>query len=306
MAYPTSAAAPAPSNALGAAHVLASIFLFAVMDAMVKWLTAAFPIHQIIFFRSCFALVPCLVLALQAGGLGSLRTERLLTHVLRGIVGLVSMGLIFYAFSVMKLADAAAILFAGPLFLTALAGPLLGERVGIRRWSAVLAGFAGVLVIIQPGGDTFGYGALAALTAAGLYALAMIMVRRLGATEGAVAITFYFSLFGTIAGAGLVAVLGWTPPTAEQFALLVAVGLVGGIAQIFMSQAFRLAEAAVISPLKYSSMIWVVLFGYALWGELPAAHVVVGVGILILSGLYILHREARLALPARRRAVPLR
>lgn len=306
MAISTPIEAPARQNVLGATHVLASIFLFAVMDALVKWLTVSFPVHQIVFFRSAFALVPCLVLAIQAGGLATLRTGRPWAHFARGLVGLVSMWLIFYAYSVMKLADAAAILFSGPLFLTALAGPLLGESVGPRRWAAVLVGFAGVLVIIQPGSDTIGPGALAALSAAGLYALAMVMVRRLGATEGAVAITFYFSVFGTAAGAILLGTQGWTAPTAGQFASLAAVGLIGGIAQIFMSQAFRLAEAGIISPLKYSSMIWVVLFGYLLWGELPALHVVIGVSIVIASGLYILHRETRLAILERRRAVPLR
>lgn len=306
MAISTTAAAPARQNMLGASHLLASIFLFAVMDAMVKWLTASFPVHQVVFFRSAFALVPCLVLAAQAGGLATLRTGRPWGHFLRGLVGVVSMVLIFHAYSVMKLADAAAILFSGPLFLTALAGPVLGERVGLRRWTAVLAGFAGVLVIIQPGSGAIGPGALAALTAAALYAVAMIMVRRLGATEGAVAITFYFSLFGAVAGAAMLAALGWTAPTPAQFVLLALVGIIGGIAQLFMSQAFRLAETGVIGPLKYSSMIWVVLFGYLVWGELPAPHVVLGTAIVIASGLYILHRETRLAILERRRAVPLR
>lgn len=301
----TLAGAPVRQNLMAAAHLMASLFLFAIMDAMIKWLSADYPVHQIVFFRSAFALMPCLLLAHFSGGLVTLRTRRPGAHFLRGLVGVLSMALIFHAYSVMKLADAAAILFAGPLFLTALAGPALGEKVGVRRWSAVAVGFAGVLVIIQPGGSAMQPAAFGALAAAGMYALAMVLVSRLGTTESSAAITFYFSLFGTVTGAVLLVLFGWTETTAGGFLMLAMVGIIGGIAQLFMTKAFRLGEAGVISPLKYSSMIWVVLFGYVIWGDLPALHVVVGVAIVIASGLYIVHREAVLAI-ARRRLVPIR
>ncbi len=306
MAELSSIATPARNNVVGGANLLASLLLFAGMDAMVKWLTGSFPVSQILFFRSLFALIPCLVAATQWGGLATLKTARPGAHFTRGLIGIVSMGLIFYAFSVMKLADASAILFAGPLFLTALAGPLLGEHVGPRRWTAVVVGFAGVLIMVQPSGAGLELGAAAALSAAVLYAFAMVMVRRLGTTESAIAITFYFSLFGTVGGGAVLAIQGWVAPTQGEFALLAAVGIIGGTAQIFMSQAFRLAQVAVISPLKYTSLFWVTLFGYLLWGQLPATHVVVGVSIVILSGLYILHRETRLAIAERRRVEVLR
>lgn len=298
--------APTRRNVTAAGHLMASLFLFAIMDAMIKWLSADYPVHQIVFFRSVFALLPILLLAHRSGGLSTLKTSRPGAHFLRGFIGIVSMGMIFHAYSVMKLADAAAILFAGPLFLTALAGPMLGEKVGLRRWSAVFVGFAGVLVIIQPGGTAIQPAAFGALASAGLYALAMVLVSRLGTTESSAAITFYFSLFGTVTGAVLLLLFGWTETTPQDFAMLAAVGIIGGIAQLFMTKAFRLGEAAVISPLKYSSMIWVVLFGYLIWGELPAPHVVVGVAIVIASGLYIVHREAVLAIANRRRLVPVR
>lgn len=301
----TLAETPVRQNLLAAGHLMASLFLFAIMDAMIKWLSADYPVHQIVFFRSAFALVPVLWLAHRSGGLSSLRTRRPGAHFLRGLVGVLSMALIFHAYSVMKLADAAAILFAGPLFLTALAGPVLGEKVGSRRWSAVFVGFAGVLVIIQPGGSAIQPAALGALAAAGMYALAMVLVSKLGTTESSASITFYFSLFGTVTGVILLLLFGWTETSAGDFLMLAMVGIIGGIAQLFMTKAFRLGEAAVISPLKYSSMLWVVLFGYIIWGELPALHVVVGVAIVIASGLYIVHREAALAI-ARRRLVPIR
>lgn len=296
---------PVRQNLLAAGHLMASLFLFAIMDAMIKWLSADYPVHQIMFFRSAFALVPVLWLAHRSGGLSTLKTRRPGAHFLRGLVGVLSMALIFHAYSVMKLADAASILFAGPLFLTALAGPVLGEKVGLRRWSAVFVGFAGVLVIIQPGGSAMQPAAIGALAAAGMYALAMVLVSKLGTTESSASITFYFSLFGTVTGVVLLLLFGWTETTAGDFLMLAMVGIIGGIAQLFMTKAFRLGEAAVISPLKYSSMIWVVLFGYIIWGELPALHVVVGVAIVIASGLYIVHREAALAI-ARRRLVPIR
>ncbi|MDH5559005.1 MAG: DMT family transporter [Alphaproteobacteria bacterium] len=297
--------APARRNLTAAAHLMASLFLFAIMDALIKWLSADYPVHQIVFFRSAFALIPSMLLAYYSGGLSTLRTRRPGAHFLRGLVGILSMGLIFHAYSVMKLADAAAILFAGPLFLTALAGPALGEKVGIRRWSAVAIGFAGVLVIIQPGGTAMQPAAFGALAAAGMYALAMVLVSKLGTTESSASITFYFSLFGTVTGVVLLILFGWTETTPRDFLMLATVGIIGGVAQLFMTKAFRLGEATVISPLKYSSMIWVVLFGYVIWGDLPALHVVIGVAIVIASGLYIVHREAVLAI-ARRRLLPIR
>jgi drug/metabolite transporter (DMT)-like permease len=242
----------------------------------------------------------------QAGGLVALKTRRPREHFLRGVVGLSAMWLVFSAYETMKLADVGAILFAAPLFLTTLAGPALGESVGLRRWSAVIVGFVGVLLIVKPGSTALQPAAVGVLVAAVLFAVAMILMRRLGTTESPGAITFFFSVFALLASLVMIAMFGWVTPTPRDFIALAMIGLIGGTAQLFVTQSLRLGEAAVVSPLRYSSVIWFVTFGYIFWGELPDMMVVAGLVIVICSGLYILHRETRLAIIERRRDLPNR
>ncbi|NKB55166.1 MAG: EamA family transporter [Alphaproteobacteria bacterium] len=282
-------------NARGATHMLAGVFLFSIMDAMVKWLVADYPVHQIVFFRTVFALLPCLYFIARSGGLATLRTKRPLVHAVRGVIGLAAMGCYFYAFALMDLADAKAILFSAPLFMTVLSIPLLGEKVGVFRWSAVLVGFLGVMVIVQPGGDMVQIGALAAIGGAVLYALAVITVRHLSATDSAASITFYFTLTGAAAGTGMVAAFGWVPPSLVDWALLGGVGIIGGVGQYCLTQAFRYAEAAAIAPLEYMSMAWALLLGYLIWSDIPDVEVFAGIALVVASGLFILYRERRLA-----------
>lgn len=287
--------ATAAQNVRGAAHMLAGVGLFSIMDAAVKWLVADYPVHQIVFFRSVFALLPCIWFIHRAGGIATLRTRRPLVHALRGVIGLAAMGCYFYAFSAMDLADAKAVLFAAPLFMTVLSIPLLGEKVGIYRWSAVLVGFAGVLVILQPGGEMLQAGSLAAVGGAVLYALAVITIRHLGATESAASITFYFTLTGAVAGTAMVAAFGWVAPPPGDLALLACVGLVGGVGQYCLTQAFRYGETGAIAPLEYTSMAWALLLGYLIWHDVPGPGVSAGIALVVASGLFILYRERRLA-----------
>ncbi len=300
------AAAIAPTaaqNARGAAHMLAGVLLFSIMDAMVKWLVADYPVHQIVFFRTVFALAPCLYFIARSGGLATLRTRRPLVHVIRGLIGLAAMGCYFYAFALMDLADAKAILFSAPLFMTVLAIPLLGEKVGVFRWSAVLVGFLGVMVIVKPGGDMLQVGAIAAIGGAVLYALAMITVRHLSATDSAASITFYFTLTGALAGTAMVAVFGWVTPPPADLALLACVGIIGGVGQYSLTQAFRYAEAAAIAPLEYLSMVGALILGYLVWNDIPSLDVFAGIALVVASGLFILYRERRL-LAVRRSKLP--
>ena len=180
----TAISRPAAQNACGAAHMLAGVILFSFTDAMVKWLAADYPVHQLVFFRTVFALLPCLFFVARSGGIATLYTRRPLVYLTRGVTGLAAMGCYFYAY-------AKALLFSAPLFMTVLSIPLLGEKVGIYRWAAVFVGFLGVLVIVKPDGDVLQVGAVAAIGGAVLYALAVITVRHLSATESAASITFH-------------------------------------------------------------------------------------------------------------------
>lgn len=303
MTAETTAAVTARRNVVAAIHMMAGLFLFGVMEVLIKWKVADYPVHELVFFRAVFGLIPCFVMVWQAGGLKTLRTKRPGEHFLRSVVGLGAMWLVFSAYETMNLADVGAILFAAPLFLTAMAGPVLGEAVGARRWSAVLVGFVGVMLIIKPGTTALQPAAIGALGAAFLFAVAMTLMRRMGTTESAATITFYLSVFITLVSLVLIATLGWVTPTPADFLAMAMIGLIGGTAQLFLTQSLRLGEAAMVSPLRYTSIIWAVLFGYVFWDALPDAMVVAGLAIVICSGLYILHRETRLAIIQRRRDV---
>ena len=271
---------------------LAAIALFAVMDTLVKRLSAGYPVAQLVFVRSFVALVVVGGYALAAGGLASLRTRRLGGHMLRSLAGLASMACFFYAFRHLPLAEVYVLSFAGPLFITALSMPLLGERVGWRRWAAVLVGFGGVLVMAQPSmGALPPLPVLVGLAAALFYALSMLAVRGLSRTESSTAIVVYL-LATCSAVSALFAIPVWVTPTGVDSLLMGAVGIVGAMAQILITQAFRLAPPAVVAPFEYTGMLWATLFGFLVFGEVPTEAVLAGGGIVIASGLYILHREA--------------
>ncbi len=283
---------------LGIGMMLGSVLLFSMMNVLVKILTDRYPVAEVTFFRSAFALVPvAAAITLQGGWATSLRTERPWGHVWRSVIGLTSMTMMFWSFHLLPLGDAVALNFSAPLFLTALSVPLLGEKVGIHRWSAVLVGFVGVLIIVRPSGEMFLHlGAMVALGAAFAQSFAMVAIRQLSRTEPPNTIVFYFTSFTTVMLA-LALPFVWVTPTLADLGLLVATGLLGGGAQLLMTRGYSLAPAAVIAPFNYTSLLWAVLFGWLLWSELPSVYVTVGACVVALSGLYILHRETRKRLP---------
>jgi drug/metabolite transporter (DMT)-like permease len=288
----SSTALPSSASMVGRGilHMLAAVFVFSVSNALVKWAAATYPVGEITFFRNLAALLPTMALVAAHGGLGRLRTRHPLAHLFRAGMGVVSMLLIFYAFKTLPIADATAISFAAPIFMTALSVPLLKEKVGVYRWSAVVVGFIGVLVITRPGHHILNLGTAAAVVSAATYALAMIGVRRMSRTEHPVTIIFYFAVIGTIAMA-LLLPFGWVTPDAVGATILVAIGLAGGIGQYFLTQAFRIAPAAVAAPFNYAGIVFAGAFGYFIWDEVPRAHVLIGSAIVIASGLFIIYRE---------------
>jgi drug/metabolite transporter (DMT)-like permease len=233
----------------------------------------------------------------RGGGIAAMRTRRPLGHVWRAFAGLISMGGFFYAFRELPLADVYVLSFAGPLFVTALSAPLLGEPVGWRRWAAVVVGFGGVVVMAQPSAGAPLVPVLVGLCAALFYELAALAVRGLSRTETSASIVLYLLLTTTVVS-GALAVPVWTAPTTFTLGLMALVGAIGAGAQVLMTQAFRRAPPAVVAPFEYTGMVWASLFGWLVFGELPTAPVLAGAMVIIGSGLYILHRET---LVARRR-----
>lgn len=292
------------SSALtGIGLMVASVFLFSVMDMLVKLASERFPVGQILFARNLFAFVPLGLVVMRSGGLDAIRSRNILGHVGRGAVGVAAMAAFFASYALLPLGEAVALGSSGPLFMTALSVPLLGERVGRRRWTAVTVGFAGVLVMTRPGSGVFDPAALFAIGGALFYALAIIQVRRLSRTEKSTAIVFYFTLIATLAGAASLP-FDAVMPRLEELPLLVAIGLLGGTAQFTMTAAFKRTAVAVIAPFDYLGLVFAMTLGYLVWGDLPDLWLVVGAAIVVASGIYIVQREAKLGRQRREAPVP--
>ena len=274
--------------------MLMSILLFTLMDATVIWLGTFYPTTQIMFFRCTVALVPVLAIIYLRGGIGILRTHQKKLHLLRSLMGVAAMGLAFYAFSLMPLAEAVSILHTAPLFMTALSVLLLRETVGIRRWSAVLLGFAGMLLVVRPGSGMLESGSLFMLAAAFLIGCTTIVIRHLSKVDDPVCITFYFTATGVIISSFGVILQGWTTPPMNDLALLMLVGLLGGLAQYLMTLSYQRLAIAIVSPLKYLTIVFSGGIGYLIWGDIPDLQSLCGIALIITTGLYTLHRELRI------------
>jgi drug/metabolite transporter (DMT)-like permease len=276
----------------GVAYVSGSICIFSLGNVLVKYLAADYPVSEILFFRSFFALIPIFGVIWRGGKADVFYTRRPIAHLVRATMWLLSFYCWFFAVKLLPLADAAAFSFTAPIFLTVLSMPLLGERVGPHRWAAVLVGFVGVVIMSRPTGDMLQIGALYGIANALFYALGSLGVREMSRTEKSETIVFYTQLFGSVLSS-LSLFFVWVTPSWSDAAGMAVVGLAGGVGQYLMTQAYRYAPAAVIGPFTYTSIIWSVIFGYIFWQDLPGPEVVTGVVIVAASGLYILHRETR-------------
>ena len=287
-----------PQAARAVLSILGAALLFAGAAACVKALDGAVPLAQLVLFRSLFAFPVLLPLLRHAGGWSALRTSNPMGHAWRTLFGLIGMAGAFYGYTTMPLATVTALGFTMPLFLTLLAVPLLGERVGWRRGSAVLVGFMGVLLMVRPAGaDAVAFiPSLIVLAAALAWALAMITIRRMGESgESGVAIVLWFAL-GSSVVALLASLPGWVWPSAWQWPLLLGIGLVSALAQLLMTEAYRSGETTLVAPFEYSGIIWTTLLGALIWAEAPDGWDAAGIAILVASGLYIWWREVQLGL----------
>lgn len=275
-------------------YILVAVFLFGIVNALAKLLAVRIEVFEILFFRNLFGLIPAVAIALRQGLKEVLKTERPGGHLWRAFLGQAHLFCLFTAFAMMPLADAISISFSSPLILVALSVPLLGERVGIQRWVAVVVGLCGMLLIVRPTGDAVNLGALFAAASAVLYALSVITIRQLSKTESSAAIAFYYAVFATI-GMAVLLPLFWTTPTLWELFLLLLTGLAGGLGQYFTARAYGHSPAAALAPFNYTQLIWAVLFGLVLFGEFPKLMTFAGAAVITGSGLYVWQRERRLA-----------
>lgn len=261
-------------------------------DALAKLLTERYAPVQIIFLRNLIAAPMIAAAALALRGPRALRTGHLRLHALRGALMLLGAWLYFTSLSILPLAEATALIFVAPIFITALSAPILGEKVGWRRWGAVLLGFAGVLIVVQPGGAAFQPASLLPLGGAFLYSLFMLTARWIGPGEGMWTMMFYVVLFPMIYAAPA-AIWVWEPVQAQDLGLFLAIAVCGSLGITLIGQAFRMGEAAVVAPFDYTSLIWAVILGWLIWGDVPGMRVVLGALIIVASGVIIVLREAR-------------
>jgi drug/metabolite transporter (DMT)-like permease len=283
---------PRENVARGILYVCGSVVLAAVMSVGIKWLSDLYPAVELTFFRSLFGFVPALVFVARAGGVRTLRTQRPWSHFLRSTAWVASFLCSFLSLHFLTLANSVAFSFLAPLFMTMLSVPMLGERVGIHRWAAVVVGFLGVLFMARPSGEVFQIGTVFGIANALFWAIGSLSVRQLTRTESSASITFYTHLFSTLI-LGLALPVFWQMPSWPGLAAMGGLGLLGGISQYWTTQAFSYAPAAVVAPFNYTQMIWAVAFGFIVWGDLPTVNLLIGVALVVASGLYILHRETR-------------
>jgi len=276
------------------ALMLAAVALFALMDAGLKTLSTHYPPFQVAAIRGGASLPLVLAWALATVPARSLLRVRWSLHLLRAVLGIGMMASFVFALRSLPLSTAYSIFFVAPLLITALSVPFLGEHVGPRRWIAIAIGLVGVLVVLRPTGEgVLSIAGLAVLLAALGYAVSAITVRVLARTDSTQAMVVWLMALMAL-GAGLLAWPDWVPLRLEHAWVMAGIGVGGALGQFAITEAFRLGEASLIAPLEYTALVWGVALDLALWGVLPDGITWLGAGIIVASGLYLLHRERAL------------
>lgn len=276
---------------------LLAFALYATHDALIKHLGASYSTFQIVFFSGLFSFPLIILMLLQDPTPGTLRSRHLWWNLARTLLMVTGWAAVFYAFSVLPLAQTYAILFSTPLLITVLSIPVLGEKVGIHRGGAVLVGLAGVLIVLRPGGDALMLGHAAALLAAVCSAGSSVIVRRIGRDERA-AVLMLYPMLASVVVMGAFLPFVYVPVEAVDLAALAVVAALAFTAALCIIAAYRRAEATVVAPMQYSQMIWAALFGWLFFSEIPDLWTVTGALVIISSGLFILFRESRVNVSA--------
>jgi drug/metabolite transporter (DMT)-like permease len=268
-------------------YKLLSAVLLACMFGLVKTLGAHYPIGEIVFSRSLFALLPILWVIYRRKQWRALQTKHPMAHLQRAVAGIASLFLSFGAVSMLPLSTATSITYAAPMFITVLSAIALKERVHAMRWAVVVAGFAGVLIVVHPDFTTgLALGKIVGILAALATAMALISIRQMAATESDLSIAFYFTVFGAIVGAITLPFVA-AMPTPIDALRFVAIGVLGGTAQILLTKAYRLAPASLIAPFEYATLLSAVLIGIVFWNESPSAIEFLGIVVIVGSNVLL-------------------
>ena len=272
--------------------MIGATVLFAISSAAAKWQVAIYPVGEVMFFRSFSSLVFCAPFILPITGLSVFYTRRPRDHIARGLSQSISQTCTVLAFSLMPLAGAIAINFSAPIWSALLSVIWLKEHAGPARWAALGAGFLGVLIVANPGFDSLTLGALFALANAVMYGSVTVAVRGMTATESTHTLLMW-QLTTIAVFHSFLLLFGFQWPTAADASMLVGSGLANALAQYFWTQALRLAPTAAVSPFYYFLLVWALVIGFAVWGDVPTAGLLIGAGIVVGSGLLLLWHEAK-------------
>jgi drug/metabolite transporter (DMT)-like permease len=269
---------------------------FSSADALLKLSSSGFSVFQVAFVMAAFAVLPVFATTIGRGGLRSVLPRNVKLVAARGILAAICGTLAWNAFALLPMAEVYALLFAAPMLVTAFSAVLLGEEVGWRRWSATIVGFIGVIVMIDPRFSGFGIGHLLAALGAVAGALSFVILKKIGATEKSAAMLFSV-LFWLMAVSLPPAVANWVWPSAAELGIMAVAGLLMGAGQAGLVFATRDAPAVVVAPFQYSQMIWAVVFGLLVFGDVPTTNLFIGLGIVVAAGLFIIYRETVRAKP---------
>lgn len=276
--------------------MVGGLVLLVASDAAAKWLTAGYPVSEVISLRGVLVVFMIVAIAARRRTMASLRVRNRRGQALRASLATVSSFAFIFGLSLLPLADATAATYTGPLFATALAAPILAERVGVARWLAVITGFAGMLLMLRPGASALNWAILLPAAAALFGALRDLVTRRISVTESSWSILLTSNLSVVAVGFVLGVSTGastWSVPSTFDLALMALSGLLLGTAHFLHIEAYRYAQASTVGPFRYTSLLWAVLIGFVVWGELPDTWVLAGAALVIASGLYVLKLEWR-------------
>jgi drug/metabolite transporter (DMT)-like permease len=275
---------------VGILWILAAGFVLSVMDGLIKWAVGVLPVAQVVAVRSVFVLLFMMPMIARSGGTASLRPRKPLGHALRVVLTVASILTFFEAVRLLPLATVIAIGFGAPLLMTALSVPVLGERVGVHRWSAIAVGFAGVLIITRPGAEGVSWPALLALVSSVFFAAHLVSARYLARSETDMALMFWQNL-GVLLITAALAPFVWTKIGLADLAGIAAMAGLLVLGQYCTVRAFRTAPVGAVAPFQYVELVWATLIGFLFWSELPGTHVWIGAAIVVASGLYLIWRE---------------
>jgi drug/metabolite transporter (DMT)-like permease len=261
-------------------------------DAFGKALGADYPIVQVLFMRNLIALPFAIALVVWIDGPRALRSLRPAAHLVRGMLWLVAAMMFFTSLQFLPLAEATSLIFVAPIFITALSALVLKEHVGRQRWAAVLVGFVGVLIIVRPGGATFQAASLLPIVTALVYAVLMIAARWVDPRESVRTLMLYL-VGASLLFASLIVPFVWVPVRAEHALQFLGIAVFGTAGITLMTQAFRMAPAAIVAPFDYTALIWATVLGFLFWGEMPDWLTFAGAAVIIASGGFIIWRESR-------------